>query len=200
MKRWLLLLLLIPGLSAAAVYRWVDKDGNVHYSDTPVKGAKKIRVQSPQTYKSLPYKKIEPTKKQKKPDPSKTYQVAIVKPGEKETVIDNAGNVEIEFKVTPRLQLNRDHKIVLLLNGKEKMSLTTLKTKLENVDRGTHTLSARVIGRKGEILSNSGTVTFHLKRQSLLHRQNPPEGSLLKRAPQVKKFPKPPASKPGFKP
>lgn len=191
----------MPGLlSAGTVYRWVDKDGNIHFSDTPVKGAKKIKVRDPQSYKALPYKKIRPSKKQEKKDLASTYRIAVVKPSDKETISDNDGNVEVEFTVTPRLQINRDHRIILMLDGNKKSSLTALKTKLVNIDRGTHTLSVHIVDRKGVRLSNTGTATFFMRRQSVLHRKAPPSGSLIKRAPQAKKLPKPPTSNPGFKP
>lgn len=35
----LLLIVFYPVVSFAAVYKWVDESGRVHYSDTPVKGA-----------------------------------------------------------------------------------------------------------------------------------------------------------------
>src|SRR5271154_797219 len=34
----------------ATVYRWVDADGVVHFSDQPHQGATEIQVQEPQTY------------------------------------------------------------------------------------------------------------------------------------------------------
>ena len=36
---------------AATVYKWVDENGVVHYSDQPHPNAQKIHVQAAQTYK-----------------------------------------------------------------------------------------------------------------------------------------------------
>ena len=48
MRLWLLMLLIAAaGLAAAAeTYRWVDKDGHVHYSDRPRPGAERIELES----------------------------------------------------------------------------------------------------------------------------------------------------------
>ena len=47
------LLLLVCSLAVAAttVYRWVDEDGVVHYSDQPHPNAEKLQVHAAQSYK-----------------------------------------------------------------------------------------------------------------------------------------------------
>jgi hypothetical protein len=40
-------------LSAEQVYKWIDEDGNVHYSDLPVAGAELVTVQSRPTDSDL---------------------------------------------------------------------------------------------------------------------------------------------------
>ncbi len=56
-------LLLLIILSAAApaladMYKWVDKDGVVHFSDTPPKSEKKVETYETSTYKEPPPKPI----------------------------------------------------------------------------------------------------------------------------------------------
>jgi len=43
---------------------------------------------------------------------------------------------------------------------------------LGNVDRGTHTISLRIVDRAGNVLIQSDPVTFHLLRHSILHKPN----------------------------
>src|SRR5579862_9587683 len=45
-------LLLAAPLWATTVYKWIDENGVVHYSDQPHTDAQKIHVQAAQTYKS----------------------------------------------------------------------------------------------------------------------------------------------------
>jgi hypothetical protein len=39
--------LLLAGAASAGVYKWVDKDGKVHYSDKPVAGAQEQQIRAP---------------------------------------------------------------------------------------------------------------------------------------------------------
>jgi hypothetical protein len=59
MKAWLLLVLLCAGLAQAQTYRWVDKDGKVHYGDRPPPAAagqvQERKLGAPAADKSLPY-------------------------------------------------------------------------------------------------------------------------------------------------
>lgn len=45
--------LLIGGYASADIYRWVDANGVVHYSDTPVDGAERIAIDSNATNPEL---------------------------------------------------------------------------------------------------------------------------------------------------
>jgi hypothetical protein len=39
--------LLLAGSASAGVYKWVDQDGKVHYSDKPVAGAEEQKIKAP---------------------------------------------------------------------------------------------------------------------------------------------------------
>lgn len=47
MRGLLLLILLLPALAAAEIYRWTDEQGRVHFGQRPVAGAEPVQV-SPQ--------------------------------------------------------------------------------------------------------------------------------------------------------
>jgi len=59
MKAWLLLVLLCAGLAQAQAYRWIDKDGKVHYGDRPPPAAagkvQELKLGAPTADKPLPY-------------------------------------------------------------------------------------------------------------------------------------------------
>ena len=46
-----LLSLACSGLLAATVYRWVDENGVVHYSDQSHANAEKVQISAPQTFR-----------------------------------------------------------------------------------------------------------------------------------------------------
>jgi hypothetical protein len=43
-SRLILLLVLLPGLASAQIYRWTDAQGHVHFSQQPVAGATPVEV------------------------------------------------------------------------------------------------------------------------------------------------------------
>ena len=45
------------------VYKWVDENGVVHYSDQPHPNAEKVQVQAAQTYKAAPYQALRPRRR-----------------------------------------------------------------------------------------------------------------------------------------
>src|SRR5215470_8810455 len=56
MRKCLILLLAFTAtsVSGAPAWTWVDANGQVHYSDTPVPGAKRIELSSAQSFGSAP--------------------------------------------------------------------------------------------------------------------------------------------------
>ncbi|GAC1031910.1 DUF4124 domain-containing protein [Pseudomonas sp. No.21] len=44
MRRLLLLVVLLPGLASAEIYRWTDASGKVHFSERPQAGAQQVQV------------------------------------------------------------------------------------------------------------------------------------------------------------
>ena len=201
MRTWLFILLLLPGMVQAEIYRWVDSDGKVHYSDQPVKGASKVKLPGVSTYKSKPYKKLTPSKPKPRPA-DQTYQLRIVKPQDKETINSNEGDIEVEVEVSPALNVRKGDRLIISIDGKTHIA-TTRKYKLTGIDRGTHVIAAQVFSSTGRVLSSITRVTVYLRKYSRLYRKAPPKGSLIKQAPQAPKAPSPPpppASKPGFKP
>ena len=175
----LLLSCLLGVATADAIYKWVDDQGNVHYSDEPGDGGAKKMNQLPglSTYAPEPIK-IEPEKQQSKP-PDKTMapeeaaeayrSMSIVKPEDGETVRSNPGIVEVFIALAPPLGEN-DH-IRVALDGKPLPGkYTKAVLQLENVDRGEHQLSVAVHDSKGKKLIGSATHTFYLHKASVINR------------------------------
>lgn len=53
------LLLVLPGIiRAGGIYRWVDANGSIHYSDQPVPGAQTIRTSAPRLGEPVPVKAV----------------------------------------------------------------------------------------------------------------------------------------------
>jgi hypothetical protein len=155
---------------SASVYRWVDENGVVHYSDQPHENAEKVQVQAPQTYKSQPAPRTAPTAPPA--PPASTYQCAIVQPAPDDT-FSNAFSVATSVQVTPA---PRDgDQAYLLLDGARVPNYpgTGGSYTISNIDRGQHTLQAVVLDGSGKMLCQSANVTFTVMQPSVLNPANP---------------------------
>lgn len=175
----LLLILCLPlaAAQAAEVWRWSDSQGNVEYSDMPRPGAVRIELPEPRT---LPPRA--PAASEDAPDETADVatgnavayrELAITDPVDDDTLRDNGGNLIVSVALKPPLQTAFGHRLQLLLDGAVYRTGTVNNFALTELDRGTHTVQAVVLGIDDEPLMTSDPVTFHLHRTSIrqLERQ-----------------------------
>lgn len=163
----LLLYLLVVTAVSADVYRSVDDDGNVVFSDQPSPGAEKLDVQEIQTIETRP---LAPPPLPAPPDTTfPGYdKIAITSPEYDATIRDNQGNLSVTTVLEPQLQTGLGHQLLLYMDGKpvsEGGSATAFN--LENIDRGTHSLQAVAVDRDGNEIGRSATTVVHMKRASI---------------------------------
>lgn len=173
-------LLLIAGLLAAFagyadVYRWVDENGQVHFSDRPREGAERVELQEPQTF-SAPASRRPP----RTPDNSSADQapfsyetLAITSPGQEETLWNIEGQLDVSMRLSPRLQ--RGHELRLYLDGQqvEQLQAGSTRVRLTDVYRGNHSLRAEVVDAGGRTLIQSEPVNFFVRQTSVQNPNNP---------------------------
>jgi len=164
--------LTLASAACADIYRSVDEDGSIVFSDTPSEGAEKIELQEAQTVKPQPGTRSFQYEPQESNTPPRYREVAITSPGDDKAVRSNNGNITIRMSVKPSLRPG--DRLVLKMDGEEIASGRATSVSLRNVDRGTHTLSASVVGRDGTTLAGSQPVKFHLLRHSAQHPKPPP--------------------------
>ncbi len=168
-------LLLILGLAvscsvSAVTYRWVDEQGNVVYSDKPHPGAEAIEEKEVQTIHAPPVPPITSRESTAPPAVAGYERVAVVSPEDDTAVRENAGNVTVTIAVEPALQTTLGHKLALFVDGAQfSEPSTATQFQLNEMDRGTHTLEAKIIGADGEVIASSPPSEFHLLRHSVLH-------------------------------
>lgn len=198
MRTLLLLFGLMPALVAAGIYKYVTPDGRVEYSDQPREGAAEVEVTPLQTYTPPPLPKMKTIGQTKTQAQATTaYQVSIITPQDDATVRENTGRVEVALQVTPSLEADSNYSLQLLFDGQPVgKTSSSLKYTLTNVDRGTHTLQAKLLGPSGTSVAHSKAITFHMRRISILFRgdDNGQPGGVQRapRAPQMPKMPGPP--------
>lgn len=172
---------LLPGLSALAeeaqtpdpdapkkIYKQKQPDGTVIYTDEPGPDAEEVRVQKLPTYapppKSPGFTPYQPPRETQSPD--RAYErFAISSPGNDEAIRDNTGNITVSVSLSPGLDAG--HQIEYLLDGVLVESTGATSIQLQNVDRGSHAITARVVDHRGAVLDES-SVTVHLQRTSVL--------------------------------
>ena len=158
--------LLMWTIAGADVYRSVDADGNVTYSDTPHSGAEKIEVKDPTIVPSTRSQiKLGPEKSAKRAVPYKT--IAIASPANDET-IRNVRTVRVQGRLSPGLQTSFGHRVQILFNGAPVSEPgVSLSATLNDVDRGAHTLQLVVVDSRGSEVARSAASTFFLHQNSI---------------------------------
>lgn len=162
----------MAGVTQAQVYRSVDKNGNVIYSDQQTEGSVKVEVKELETVKSLDTSNLPPPIQGKQRKAESYYtDLEITSPRDDEAIRENAGNITVTTSVAPQLQAA--HKLVLYMDGKDLVSSRDPLFQLQNIDRGTHQLRVTIVDIDGREQISSKTVTFHLLRFSINNPNTP---------------------------
>lgn len=173
--RYAICLLAVLSLSATAeIFRYVDDEGNVVFTDQPRKDAKAVEAAVRNTYtEPTPAAPTRPSQGSAADDAAQlaVYEsINIVSPANDESLRENTGQVIVRATSEPPLRAG--HTAVLIMDGSPVLSRPALMFTLENVDRGTHTVSVRIQSESGEVFGESEPSQFHLQRFSRLQGQN----------------------------
>jgi len=163
----------------AAVYKWVDEEGNVtKYSDVPQKaGDKPINVPPPamefqsNTPSSVPeFKPPTPTtdktpSNREEASATAYSAVTIMNIQDDQGIRANGGVFSIQLASQPPLNAASGDRYVVLIDGATYQSSDTAEFQLENLIRGTHTISVQIQDQKGSVLTSSNPITMHVLRR-----------------------------------
>ena len=162
--------LLVPVFSYAAMYIQHDANGTLIYSDIPLSpNAKQIDVptRSPQTPQNQtttsPTTEAAPEIKNADlpQDERKPYTEFDISFPTDQSTFQNQREINVTFKIIPELQ--KGDMIQLYLDGQAKgQPQTTPQSKLDNIDRGTHQLSATLMDANRLTLKQSKSITFYV--------------------------------------
>ena len=171
MRAFMLTLGLVATLSVAAtpltVYKNVQPDGTIVYSDKPDEGAKELKLPEIQIYTPPPLPEGDDRAANGGAAGFTGYEsFAISSPANDETVRDNGGSVSIALTLKPSLQSG--HVVDIRMDGASIGRGSSTSITLTNVDRGSHTVQAAVLDGDGAEVARTDSVTFHLKRASAI--------------------------------
>lgn len=185
----LFVLLLAPAVASAVICKTVDSDGVVGYTDVPVaECAQPLKLPEYSRYAPRPIEQAAPNNATASGSVQRfeRYQsMNIVQPQGGATVRSNDGSVGVVIALQPELQTG--HRVALYLDGSALSdTFDGLSIQLSNVNRGTHSLRARVLDPSGRALIESPAVRFTLRKLGLNDPGNNPPP------------PPPPKPKPGY--
>ncbi|NOR19874.1 MAG: DUF4124 domain-containing protein [Xanthomonadales bacterium] len=182
---FLMLTVLVLVLAAmpltAQVYRVVDEDGNVTYTDQPPgDGSKPIKLQ--------PISVIETPKYETKPKPKaegedgeplslrslrRMYRdFAIVAPQSEESIWHPEAPITVAWSTGSQLQDGMT--VSVSIDGKLQTSTTDRVIPVGNLDRGEHTVTAELTNERNQKVATAEPIVFFIRRPNLDHNRPRP--------------------------
>ncbi len=138
-----------------AVYKSIDDQGNVVYTDEPQGNAKPVdlpplsTIPPPKTFNPAPAEKTDSGD-----DAGSSYeQISITSPTQDETLRNNPGNVNVSVSLSPALNKAAGHRIQFFIDGQTYGEPgISENVVVQQMDRGTHTVEAAVVDGSGQEL------------------------------------------------
>jgi|SRR5215469_1166960 len=162
MKRFFLFFLafLVAGtVLGDALYKWVDEQGNVHYSDKPMPGATKMKTPHAQTFKAPTSNLPTPQPNNSNPPTPSYTKLAITEPADHATFW-NVHSITVSVDLEPGLQSGDT--LTLSVDGQSKTGNDSSAT-FDNLDRGEHSVTASV-SNNGTTVIAATPVTFYIQQ------------------------------------
>ena len=157
---WLLVLAISP--LQAAIYKWTDANGVVHFSDKAHPDAEKIKLPETQSFPS-PTSETPSLPAEPAPQEEQSYTVTIVQPESDATIRNNQGYLPVIVQVEP--ELKSEDKLQMIFDsaplGTPQVSTVFA---LREIKRGTHTLAVQVVNAAGDVLTTSPPITIYMHR------------------------------------
>jgi len=155
-----------PPPETKKLYRVVDKDGKVHYSDQPSAGAKEMVMRKAPSIKMTQPKidfetLIEENEKRRDPNAGYYDGLGFVNLSNDGVVRNNGGTVTLTVSLDP--ELSKGHFIKFFIDGKSVNSQQKeLTFTAKNIEYGPHTASFTVVSKTGSVVQKSEQITFNL--------------------------------------
>ena len=170
------LLLTSATASAQKLYKIVDENGRVTYTDKKPSSDKtyqELTVEpskpDPQAVKKARANKQRRQQKQNSPITPLRFRgykaIDIVSPSNDQNILQDQQTVTVKLALTPELQAG--HQVQLLFDGRsiEKPS-RSLNFVLTELERGSHNIKVQVLDTAGTVIANSDPVTIHVRRHT----------------------------------
>lgn len=169
------LALLYAAGASAQIYKWIDEDGVVHYSDQARPGAEIILL--PDTNRAdAPDRprQVTGTSRNSEIDASNQQQsgqfsyesLNISTPQSEQTLWNIGGTLEVSLNLQPALR--PDDRVRIYFDGEPQM-VDALQFELTEVWRGEHNLQAEVLDSTGALMIRSEPLRFFVQQTSVIN-------------------------------
>ena len=173
------IVLILAGLMLALaaepqeIYRWVDKDGVVHYADQPgAPNAELVEIARSNEYEATPTDLGGGSTPSQASGPVPYSSLTITQPAA-DQVFFGAGAAVTAAAEVGGGYLESDHTLVFFLDGNRVDAEGGSEVQLPSLDRGTHFLRAAILDQNGQPVISSAQVTFHVRMPSIKSPQSP---------------------------
>ena len=163
----LLAALLASTAAATEIYKWIDEDGVVHFSDQPREGAERVQLPEANVTRSpaqgLPGNGDADSEQQ--PAQSFNYEsLEVTAPAAEETLWNIEGVLNVSLALTPGLQAG--HQVRVYHNGEPQLVGGT-SFQLQEVWRGVHNIQAEVVYASGKLRIRSAPKRFYVQQSTI---------------------------------
>ena len=160
----LFLIFYLPAL-IGEVYKSVDEDGNIIFTDRPVTNSEKIKLKELKTTETVkPSGSSSGSSSRGENTEDFSYKKLFVSsPADGSAIRSNTGNVSISVASEPSLRSG--HSLLIAMDGKELSKGTSKNVSLTNVDRGTHTITASIVDSSSKTIISTSS-SFSILRAS----------------------------------
>ena len=143
------------------MYKTIDEDGHVIFTDIKPKGpvSEKVELKPVTPIESMPARNSVPVFKAPKRSGESGYYSGfeIIEPSDQATV-RNKQRFSVRVSVQPEMLAG--HKIRLLLDGEIVETKKSQLFTLEDVDRGTHTITAQLLDARGKVIRSGSNIVY----------------------------------------
>ena len=150
---------ILASVNAETIYKKVNPDGSVSFSDKNIKGSKSVNVRETITYTTPKLPTLEPIKIKPKPI---EYEITIFEP-EKDKLFINKPDVKVSISVKPTLNKKLKHQFKYQV-GERTILSSERSVVFKDLYRGTHELLVSIVDKKNETVNEVVTRIFHVKR------------------------------------
>jgi hypothetical protein len=160
-------------IAAQEIYKTVDENGNVVYTDRkPSDDAQpvtlpELTVVDPVELGDQAAADASAGNRSPDDEPASDFGLSIVSP-EPEATIRNTAYV-LSVQVATDRELPSGTRLAYLVDGEVREQTRALSTEIDEVWRGEHQLAVELRTGDGDVLASAGPVTFYMHQHSRLH-------------------------------